>query len=134
MPPELRALSPLSICPVTWKTKQSRPAARDNPAISRYGSRRSWARRSSSTGRRQDGTEFPLELSLSAVEMNGRPQYIGSIRDQTERQRMHAMLAHTDKLASIGLLSAGVAHEINNPLAYVLNNLVVLQREVKRSA
>ncbi|MGZ3489336.1 MAG: PAS domain-containing protein, partial [Isosphaeraceae bacterium] len=33
------------------------------------------------TGRRQDGTEFPLELSLSAVEMNGRPQYIGSIRD-----------------------------------------------------
>ncbi len=83
------------------------------------------------TGRTQDGTEFPLELSLSAVEMNGRPQYIGSIRDQTERQRMHAMLAHTDKLASIGLLSAGVAHEINNPLAYVLNNLVVLQREVK---
>ncbi len=83
------------------------------------------------TGRKQDGTEFPLELSLSVVEMNGRLQYIGSIRDQTERQRMHAMLAHTDKLASIGLLSAGVAHEINNPLAYVLNNLVVLQREVQ---
>ena len=83
------------------------------------------------TGRRQDGTEFPLELSLSTVEMNGRPQYIGSIRDQTERLRMHTMLAHTDKLASIGLLSAGVAHEINNPLAYVLNNLVVLQREVR---
>ena len=83
------------------------------------------------TGRRQDGTEFPLELSLSAVEMNGRPQYIGSIRDQTERQRMRAMIERTDKLASIGLLSAGVAHEINNPLAYVLNNLVVLQREVR---
>jgi len=83
------------------------------------------------TGRRRDGTEFPLELSLSAVEMNGQPQYIGSIRDQTERQRMRTMLAHTDKLASIGLLSAGIAHEINNPLAYVLNNLVVLQREVK---
>ena len=43
---------------------------------------------------------------------------------------MRAMLAHSDKLASIGLLSAGIAHEINNPLAYVLNNLVVLQREV----
>ena len=41
------------------------------------------------------------------------------------------MLAHTDKLASIGLLSAGVAHEINNPLAYVQNNLAVLQRETK---
>ena len=44
------------------------------------------------TGRKQDGSEFPLELSLSAVERNGEPQYIGSIRDQTERQRMHAML------------------------------------------
>ena len=81
-------------------------------------------------GRKRDGSEFPIELSLSAVEMDGQPQYIGSIRDQTERQKMLAMLAHTDKLASIGLLSAGVAHEINNPLAYVLNNLVVLQREV----
>ena len=44
---------------------------------------------------------------------------------------MRAMLAHTDKLASIGLLSAGMAHEMNNPLAYVLNNLVVLHREAK---
>ena len=83
------------------------------------------------TGRKCDSAEFPLELSLNAVEMNGRTQYIGSIRDQTERQRMRAMLAHTDKLASIGLLSAGVAHEINNPLAYVQNNLAVLQRDTK---
>ena len=75
--------------------------------------------------------EFPLELSLNAVEMNGRPQFIGSIRDQTERQRMRAMLAQSDKLASIGLLSAGVAHEINNPLAYVANNLAVLERDLK---
>ncbi|WP_165226395.1 PAS domain S-box protein [Aquisphaera insulae] len=82
-------------------------------------------------GRRSDGTEFPLELSLSRVEVDGRPQFLGSIRDQTERQRMRAMLAHTDKLASIGILSAGIAHEINNPLAYILNNLAVLQREVK---
>jgi PAS domain S-box-containing protein len=82
-------------------------------------------------GRKRDGSDFPLEISLSLVELNGRPQYIGSIRDQTERQKMRAMLALTDKLASIGLLSAWVAHEINNPLAYVLNNLVVLERDFK---
>ena len=82
------------------------------------------------SGRRSDGTEFPLEMSLSAVRTEDRIEYLGSIRDQTERQQMRAMLAHTDRLASIGLLSAGVAHEINNPLAYVQNNLAVLQRDL----
>jgi two-component system NtrC family sensor kinase len=82
-------------------------------------------------GRRKNGEEFPLELSLSAVHLAGELQYIGSIRDQTERHRMRAMLAQSEKLASIGLLSAGVAHEINNPLAYVGNNLAVLERDIK---
>ncbi len=80
-------------------------------------------------GRRQNGETFPLELSLSLVQGEGEVQFIGSIRDQTERQRMRAMLAQSEKLASIGLLSAGVAHEINNPLAYVANNLAVLERD-----
>ena len=44
---------------------------------------------------------------------------------------MRAVLVQNEKLASIGLLSAGVAHEINNPLAFVANNLVVLERDSK---
>lgn len=82
-------------------------------------------------GLRKDGEEFPMELSLNAVDVDGEIQFIGSIRDLTERQRMRDMLMRSEKLASIGLLSAGVAHEINNPLSYIANNLAVLERDLK---
>jgi PAS domain S-box-containing protein len=82
-------------------------------------------------GRRRDDSEFPLELSLSAIDVGGELQFLGAIRDLTERNRMRDMVVQNEKLASIGLLSAGVAHEINNPLAYVANNLVVLERDNK---
>jgi PAS domain S-box-containing protein len=83
-------------------------------------------------GRRKDGTTFPLEVALSVIEVgSGQLQFLGSIRDLTERNRIRAVLVQNEKLASIGLLSAGVAHEINNPLAFVANNLVVLERDSK---
>jgi PAS domain S-box-containing protein len=82
-------------------------------------------------GRRKDGVEFPLELSLNAIDVGGELRFLGAIRDLSERNKMRAMLNQNEKLASIGLLSAGVAHEINNPLAYVANNLVVLERDNK---
>jgi signal transduction histidine kinase len=46
-----------------------------------------------------------------------------------ERHQMHSRVVQSEKLASLGMLSAGVAHEINNPLAYVANNLAVLERD-----
>ncbi len=48
-----------------------------------------------------------------------------------ELKRTQGRLFQSEKLAALGMLSAGVAHEINTPLSYVLNDLVVLQREVK---
>ncbi len=87
-------------------------------------------------GRRKDGAEFPLELALTALTLgppgaDGREplQFLGALRDLSERNRIRAMLIQNERLASVGLLSAGVAHEINNPLAFVANNLVVLERD-----
>ncbi len=48
-----------------------------------------------------------------------------------DRFQMHARVVQSEKLASLGMLSASVAHEINNPLAYVASNLAALDRDVR---
>ncbi len=57
-----------------------------------------------------------------------------SIRDgnrhAAERQEMESRLAFADRMASIGTLTAGVAHELNNPLMYVLSNLRLMREEI----
>jgi len=49
----------------------------------------------------------------------------------SERKRAEAALIQSEKLASLAQLAAGMAHEINNPIAYVANNLAVLRRDVQ---
>ncbi|MDW7710624.1 MAG: PAS domain-containing protein [Deferrisomatales bacterium] len=48
---------------------------------------------------------------------------VGRYRDVTSEQEMERRLLHSEKMASIGQLAAGVAHEINNPVGFILSNL-----------
>jgi len=50
------------------------------------------------------------------------------IRDVGDQRRMYARLVQADKLASVGMLASGVAHELNNPTAFVTSNLAELKR------
>jgi nitrogen-specific signal transduction histidine kinase/CheY-like chemotaxis protein len=51
-------------------------------------------------------------------------------RDLTERKRMQAQLVLNDRMASLGMVAGMIAHDINNPLAYVLANLHILESDV----
>ncbi len=59
---------------------------------------------------------------------------LGTISDVTERNRLKAGLALADRMASVGTLAAGVAHEMNNPLTYVTANLAHARDVIERSA
>ncbi|HXX66487.1 MAG TPA: PAS domain S-box protein [Polyangiaceae bacterium] len=80
---------------------------------------------------KKDGSEIPVEISLSPVSTEEDVLVAAAVRDISERKGLQARLALSDRLASVGTLAAGVAHEINNPLSYVMNNLEFLAQELR---
>ncbi|MBN2530670.1 MAG: response regulator [Deltaproteobacteria bacterium] len=80
--------------------------------------------------RRKDGSTYDAEVSASGALVGDEPMVFTVSRDITEKKKIQASLAQSDRLTSMGMLAAGVAHEINNPLAYVLYNLETLAREM----
>jgi len=73
--------------------------------------------------RRADGAVVLLELAPSQpVEFDGEAGVLVG-HDVTERREMQVKSQLADRMASIGTIAAGVAHEINNPLTYVIDNV-----------
>ena len=72
---------------------------------------------------RKDGYTFPVEVSVRFTQLDGANFFQAIVRDITERRRLELQLHLADRMASVATLSTGVAHEINNPLAYVVGNL-----------
>jgi PAS domain S-box-containing protein len=73
--------------------------------------------------RTMDNNTFPVEVTASLRRFMGQNYLVVVAREITERKQLEAQLAQSDRLASVGVLAAGVAHEINNPLVYIMNNL-----------
>ena len=77
-------------------------------------------------------TRTILTRKTRFIERSGEKFLVGSIHDVTERRKLEVSLALADRLASMGMLAAGVGHEINNPLAYVLANSETIARELPK--
>lgn len=72
-----------------------------------------------------DLVSYPVMVkdSISAV--------VVAVNDVTEKKRLEEQLLHSSKLAAIGELAAGVAHEINNPVGFVMSNTNTMEEYLK---
>jgi two-component system NtrC family sensor kinase len=79
----------------------------------------------------KDGIEVPIELTSAYTVYQGKAANVAYIRDITERKQMEQHLIITDRLASVGELASGIAHELNNPLTSVIGfSQLVLDKEI----
>lgn len=75
-------------------------------------------------------TEWTIDAYPISDDENEVEKAILFERDVTEKNRLETIIAQSEKLAAVGQLAAGIAHEINNPLTVVLANAQLLQRDI----
>jgi two-component system sensor kinase FixL len=87
------------------------------------------------TGRRKDGSTFPMYLSVGEGVLNGHSIFVGIIHDETTQQiaerrlrDIQAELLHVSRLSDMGQMAAMLAHELNQPLTAIANYMNACRR------
>ncbi|WP_429358713.1 PAS domain-containing sensor histidine kinase [Paraburkholderia sp. GAS32] len=83
------------------------------------------------SARRKDGTEFPVEIGLSAFRFDDDNVTLAFIIDRTDRYELHRNrqdLAHLTRVSTMGQLASSLAHELNQPLTAILSNVQAARR------
>jgi PAS domain S-box-containing protein len=78
----------------------------------------------------QDGSRVAVEVTVVPILYRGERCMFAVFRDLRERKRLESQLVTAERMASLGRLAATVGHEINNPLAYVLSSISLIEREL----
>ena len=78
------------------------------------------------TGKRRDGTVFPVHLSVGEMSVNGDRRFTGILHDLSSRIRIEQQLREQTALARLGEMAAVIAHEVKNPLAGVRGAIQVI--------
>jgi PAS domain S-box-containing protein len=82
----------------------------------------------------KNGSEFPVEISLSPISTEEGNFIITTIRDITEKKKMNAQLLRVQRMESIGTLAGGIAHDLNNILTPILMGLDLLNKRTKEES
>jgi two-component system, NtrC family, sensor kinase len=83
---------------------------------------------------RKDGTSVAVEVVAHRTVFDGDYAVLAIARDVSARKEIESQLVMNDRLASLGRLAASIGHELNNPLAYVLNDVEMMHRQIGRAA
>jgi two-component system sensor kinase FixL len=78
------------------------------------------------SGRRQDGTVFPVHLAVGEMTLQGERKFTGILHDLSARVGMEVQLREQAALAKLGEMAAVIAHEVKNPLAAIRGAIQVI--------
>lgn len=118
-------------------TLMAQPYAREHDGyIQHYeqtGERKAIGRVRTVSGKRRNGEEFPIELSVTEYEEGGSRRYAAILRDISEKVRLTRARVEAEKMAAIGTTASKFAHELGNPINGMAVSVQLLKRWLDRA-